>query len=147
MRSPKDPRHIARILAVMDLYNLYFDKDNSGLEKLNSDELEVGNFSPKIRESIVAGVKENLEKIDSIINDHSDPVKTSDLDLVLLQIIRSAIFEGFIAKSIPPRVAVDEAIELTRDFGMDTAAKKAGGILGKVFDAFAKELEPEKPSK
>lgn len=144
MRSPKDPRHIARILAVMDLYNFYFDKDNAGFEKLNSDELEVGNFSPKIREAIVEGVKANTEEIDIIINDHSDPMKTSDLDLVLLQIIRAAVYEGFIAKTIPPRVSVDEAIELTRDFGMDTSAKKAGGILGKIFDAFAKEIDTEK---
>jgi len=146
MRSAKDPRHIARILAAMDLYNYFFDRDNSVLEALDSDELEVGNYSSKIREAIVEGVKANVEEIDIMINNHSDPVKTTDLDVVLLQIIRSAIYEGFIAKTIPPRVAVDEAIELTRDFGMDMATKKVSGILGKVFDAFAKEIPEAKPA-
>jgi N utilization substance protein B len=139
MKSAKDPRHIARILAAMDLYNFYFDRKEAEVEDFNIEELELGNHSKVIRQNIVNGIKEKSAEIDEMINKFSTPVKTSDLDLLQLQIIRSAIYEGFVAKSIPPKVAVDEAIEIVRDFGMETSAKKIGGILGKIFDNLAKK--------
>jgi N utilization substance protein B len=144
MRSSKDPRHIARVIAVMDLYNFYFLKENKDFEALDTSDLELGTFSTKIRELISEGVKSKTEEIDAIINKYSDPIKTTDLDLVLLQVIRSAIYEGFIAKTIPPKVSIDEAIEVTRDFGMETSTKKVSGILGKVFDAIGKEISSTK---
>lgn len=137
MRNLNDPRHIARILSVMDLYEHFFGADFSELTALDSDDLELGNFSKKLRESITEGVKEKYTEIDELINKYSEPVKTADLDLVLLQIVRMAVYEGFMANSIPPKVAVDEAIELARDFGLDKDAKKVGGILGKIFDNLA----------
>lgn len=139
MRSVNDPRHIARILAVMDLYEHFFGKDIEGMSILDTEELEIGNYSNKLRESIFNGVKEKHSEIDELINKYSDPVKTTDLDLVQLQVVRISVYEGFIAKTIPPKVAVDEAIELTRDFGMDVSAKKIAGILGKIFDVLVKE--------
>ncbi|MFQ3580099.1 MAG: transcription antitermination factor NusB [Bacteroidales bacterium] len=142
MRSIKDPRHIARILAVMDLYNHFFGKQIEGSDSLNTEELEIGNYAKKIRESIFNGVKERYVDIDELINKYSDPVKTEDLDLVQLQIVRAAVFEGFVQKSIPPKVAVDEAIELVRDFGMEMSTKKIAGILGKIFEKLVKE-DPE----
>lgn len=139
MRNLNDPRHIARILCVMDLYEYFFGTQYEGLTSLDLEELELGNYSKKLRESIVPGVKEKVTEIDDLVNKYSDPVKTVDLDLVLLQVIRIAVWEGFITNSIPPKVAVDEAIELSRDFGLDDEAKKVGGILGKIFDKVTKK--------
>jgi N utilization substance protein B len=139
MRSPNDPRHIARILAIMDLYAYFFGKDFQNLGSLDTDELEIGNYSKKVRSDIIDGVKESHSEIDEIINKYSDPVKSSDLNLILLQILRAEIFEGFIAKKIPPKVAVDEAIELTRDFGMEDQVKKVAGIMGKIYDNLVKD--------
>jgi transcription antitermination protein NusB len=144
MRNLNDPRHIARILSVMDLYEHFFGKDYSDLGEMSSEDLELGNYSKKLRETIVPGVKEKFEEIDKLINEHSEPVKTSDLDLLILQIIRIAVWEGFISNSVPPKVAVDEAIELARDFGLDTEAKKVGGILGKIFEKLSKEVVSNK---
>lgn len=144
MRSIKDPRHIARILAVMDLYNHFFGKQIEGSDSLNTEELKIGNYSKKIRESIFNGVKKRYVDIDELINKYSNPVKTEDLDLVQLQIVRVAVFEGFVDKSVPPKVAVDEAIELVRDFGMEMSAKKIAGILGKIFEKLVKEGSEKK---
>ena len=145
MRSIKDPRHIARILAVMDLYENYFSADNpqTASTGINTDELELGNHSKEIRQKAVEGIKANLEAIDKVVNENSEPVKIEDLDLTLQQIIRLAVFEGFVAKSIPPKVAVDEAIELTRDFGHELAVKKVSGILGKIFEVRKAEFKEE----
>lgn len=139
MKSAKDPRHVARIISVMDLYKFFFP-DTQIINDFDIADLEIGNFSKKIYESLTTGVKEHAPEIDVIIDKHSVPLKTTDLDTLLLQIIRVAVFEGFIAKSVPPKVAVDEAIELTRDFGIEIATRKVSGILGKIFDS---ELKPE----
>ncbi len=144
MKSVKDPRHIARIISVMDLYKNFF-LESSEVD-FDLDGLELGNFSKKIREALTLGVKENYKAIDILIDKHSEPVKTADLDNLQLQIIRVAVYEGFFAKSVPPKVAVDEAIELTRDFGIEMATRKVGGILGKIFESEARlaaeKLEP-----
>lgn len=142
MKSGKDPRHVARMLAVMDLYENYFAVDSVHTD-INKEELELGNFAKQIRDNVVAGVKENLAAIDEIVNANSEPIKITDLDLTLQQIIRVAVYEGFFAKSIPPKVAVDEAIELTRDFGHELAVKKISGVLGKVFEVKKPEFKEE----
>ncbi len=149
MKSIKDPRHIARILSVMDLYEHFFSHDGEETElaiPFEMEDLELGNYSKKIREADTVGVKEHFEQIDELIDRYSDPVKSVDLDTLQLQIIRVAIYEGFIAKSVPPKVAVDEAIELTRDFGIEMASKKVAGILGKIFEYEAPKPETSSPS-
>jgi len=138
MKSFKDPRHIARIISVMDLYKLFFSED---LEDFDYENLELGNFSKTLHEHLVQGVKDHHKQIDDLIDLYSEPVKSQDLDNLLLQIIRVAVYEGFIAKSVPPKVAVDEAIELTRDFGIELSSRKVSGILGKIFDNKAKDSE------
>jgi transcription antitermination protein NusB len=149
MRSAKDPRHLARVVAVMDLYNFFFGADIAP-EAIQSDsedeDLDIGNYSKKIHETLVNGVKESFTDIDVVINEHSDPVKTADLDNLILQIIRVAVYEAFVLKSVPPKVAVDEAIELTRDFGLELSSKKVSGILGKIFDNLV-EKKPEEEVK
>lgn len=140
MRSSKDPRHLARVVSVMDLYHFYFSSsDIPEIRFAEGDEdFEIGNYSQKLRDLLVVGVKEHAKEIDTLIDQHSTLVKTPDLDNLILQIVRIAVYEAFIAKSVPPKVAVDEAIELTRDFGLELSAKKVGGILGKLFENLVK---------
>jgi transcription antitermination protein NusB len=147
MRSLKDPRHIARVVAVMDLYRDFFPEEkndtdrvgnNIDIDSVDFDELDLGDFSTKLCDHLIKGVRENHKEIDQLIDIHSDPIKSSDLDTLILQIIRVAVFEGFIARTVPPKVAVDEAIELTRDFGQEMSSKKVSGILGKIFDKVKK---------
>ena len=133
MRSPKDPRHIARIMAVMYLYHLFFEQEQK-TTAVNFEELELGTFSKKIYDQLIEGVTRDHEKLDALINNYSVPMKAADLDRLILQILRVSLYEGFIAKTIPPKVAVDEAIELTRDFGLEFGTRKVSGILGKIFE-------------
>lgn len=139
MRSKKDPRHIARILAIMDLYQFFFNTEqleNKQQDKfVNVTELlkSVQNHAKKLQLEIIQGVKDNYQKADEIINTISTPAKVEDLELLTLTILRVAIYEGFIAQITPPKVAIDEAIELTKDFGLtESETKKVAGILGKI---------------
>lgn len=142
MRSKKDPRHKSRVLAVMELYNLFFDKVSH--EPANISELNIyKNYSKELLAHLIKGTQENKNKIDEIINKVSTSIKTKDLDHLSLTILRMAIYEGFIDKITPMKVAVDEGIELVRDFGEAKNAKKIAGILGNIFKHF-KEKEKDK---
>jgi N utilization substance protein B len=146
MRSAKDPRHIARIIAVMELYHFHFNSEEIGQKLYPFEDLEIGAYSKQLKQTLVEGVKKHSIDIDSLINEYSDPIKVTDLDNLILQIVRIGVLEGFVLNSVPPKVAVDEAIELTRDFGTEGASRKVSGILGKIFDIKAKQPEQENNS-
>lgn len=143
MRSRKDPRHIARILAIMDLYQFFFNIDqstnNSQDRFVNVYKLlkSVQNHAKKLQSELIQGVKDNYQKADEIINTTSKLIKIEDLELLTLTILRIAIYEGFIAKITPPKAAIDEAIELTKDFGLaESETKKVAGILGRIISNY-----------
>jgi N utilization substance protein B len=65
------------------------------------------------------------------------------MKLVDLQILRISIFEGFLAKITPPKVAIDEAIEIARDFGGEVSSKFVSGVLGAIYEETKKEQKDE----
>mgnify|MGYP001569191035 FL=1 len=46
--------------------------------------------------------------------------------------MRISVFELYIARNTPPKVAIDEAIELSKEFGNDTSQKFVNGVLGNI---------------
>ena len=53
-----------------------------------------------------------------------------------LQILRIGILEGFITKSVPKKVAVNEAIELAKEFSNEQSRKFVSGVLGALISEF-----------
>ncbi len=47
-----------------------------------------------------------------------------------MQILKVAVFEGFIGNITPPKVAIDEAIEIAKEFGDSTSSVFVSGVLG-----------------
>jgi len=56
-----------------------------------------------------------------------------------LEILRISIFELYIARNVPPKVAIDEAVELAKEFGGENSSKFVNGVLGTV----VKQMMPE----
>jgi N utilization substance protein B len=50
-----------------------------------------------------------------------------------------AIYEGFIGKITPPKVAIDEAIEVAKDFGGEINSKFVNGVLGAIYEQQKKD--------
>ncbi|HET7713743.1 MAG TPA: transcription antitermination factor NusB, partial [Patescibacteria group bacterium] len=89
---------------------------------------------------LVRGVTDNLDTIDSIITTCAPEwplVQVAKIDLATLRI---AIFELYIARSVPPKVAIDEAIELGKQFGGENSGKFINGVLGTVVKTLMPEL-------
>lgn len=132
----------ARILALQTLYTqsywLDLQRTDSNSEKISKKELkEINSFSnmnEKLFKSIVFGVEEEREKIEKLIKEFAPERPLKDIYIVDLIIIEIAIWEAFISKNTPPKVAINEAIELSKEYGGENSSKFISGVLGKIYE-------------
>ena len=138
MKRATDPRHLARVLALQELFSKDFNKDSVNTDIIPLPELleldEIEEYKTDLYESIKEGVLDNLEQINTIITQYAPQWPLDQIKLVDLQILRIAIFEGFIGKITPPKVALDEAIEIAKEFGGETSSKFVNGVLGAIYE-------------
>jgi len=138
MKRATDPRHLARVLALQELFSKDFNKDSINTDIIPLAELveldEISEYNQELYESIKEGVLDNGTQIDSIITKYAPAWPLDQIKLVDLQILRMAIYEGFISKITPPKVALDEAIEIAKEFGGETSSKFVNGVLGAIYE-------------
>ena len=90
-------------------------------------------------EEKVGNVLAKETEIDEILNGISKGWKTTRMSRVDLTILRLAVYEILFDADVPTGVAINEAVELGKQFGGDDSAAFINGILGKVADKAAKE--------
>lgn len=138
MKKATDPRHLSRELALQSLFSQDFDINEESKENFNLSELtaidEIDTFNEELYNRLVVGVKEKQVEIDETITKFAPQWPISQMKLVDLQILRISIYEGFIEKITPPKVAIDEAIELAKEFGGDSSSKFVNGVLGAIYN-------------
>lgn len=83
-------------------------------------------------ETLVGGVAENLDRLDSVISDHLNDWTLNRLPAVDRAILRVAVWELFHAIDVPPVVAVDEAVELAKQLSTDDSPAFVNGVLGQI---------------
>jgi N utilization substance protein B len=133
-------RHVSRILALEALYEWSFHKGKKDFKEILKRKLEDERKKEEIfLKNLVEGVIKNLEKIDKIISIAAPHWPKEQMSLVDLNILRIGVFELIFGdkKEVPPKVAINEAIELGKEFGGPKSGKFINGVLGAVF----KELE------
>lgn len=147
MKDFSDPRHIARILALQKLFEYNFKKQNLKDQKADYfDNLdlceinEVKKFDKKLTEKLVKAVKKNTEELDKTIAQYAPERPIEDISQIDLQVLRIAIAEGFIEGMTPAKVAIDEAIELAKEFGGNSSSKFVNGVLGNLLKNKDKRL-------
>ena len=140
MKSKLDPRHGARKLALTAVFCwLFSESDDEQCLELSKELLNQNSVDKGLTLHIVEGVKAHKQEIDDIIAKCAPewPLdKISKIDLVILRI---AIFEILFSDKTPDRVAIDESIELAKDFGNDTSGKFINGVLGTVVKNYKEE--------
>ena len=81
------------------------------------------------------GIFANAAEIDKIIAEFAPGWPISQMAVVDRNILRMAIYEIMLSQDTPPRVAVNEAVELAKAFGADSAPRFINGVLGSVIAA------------
>lgn len=84
-------------------------------------------------------VLEKLNDIDEILNEYSKGWKTSRMNRVDLTALRLAVYEIKYDEQVPVGVAINEAVELAKNFGGDTSGSFVNGVLGKIANQGAEE--------
>ena len=126
-------RHEARILALKVLYEADVAHHAPGtvLERqLVSSELDPENSM--FTTALVEGVRSNQVEADGIIARLAPAYPVAQLAPIDRNILRLAIYELLHDNNVPVRVAINEAVELAKDFGSDSSAKFINGVLSSV---------------
>lgn len=90
------------------------------------------------------GVENNLSEIDKVLEKYSQNWSLTRMPLVDRTILRMGLFELLYNDDIPTSVAINEAIQLAKEYGGEDSSKFINGILGKVaIDTSSKEGEHE----
>ena len=130
-------RHLARTIAMQTLYEWDFNgRQPATLPQLLEQNLK--EFAPDFSDgdfarAIVNGVVENQEPIDALIVQYAPEWPLEQITIVDRNILRIGLFELKHAKDIPPKVAINEAIELAKSFGGESSGKFVNGVLGAIF--------------
>ena len=127
---------------MQSLYEWDFSGEKSDLEKIVERNIE--EFGPGLEDEsfiwqLVTGVVANLKEINEIIARAAPQWPISQISIVDRNVLRIGIYELLYEDkaAVPPKVAINEAIELAKAFGGENSGKFINGVLGTVY----KEIE------
>ncbi|KKE80664.1 transcription antitermination factor NusB [Oceanobacillus caeni] len=122
-------RHTARIKA----FQILFQMDLNEMEiKAAIGSVVDNNEKDLFLESLVHGVTDHQQEIDSIISDHLEKWTLNRIASVERSILRIATFEIKFLDDIPNSVSINEAIELANKFGDEKSGKFVNAVLSKI---------------
>ncbi|MFA6909305.1 MAG: transcription antitermination factor NusB [Patescibacteria group bacterium] len=131
-------RHLARTIAMQSLYEWDFNQlDTPTAHNLIKRNLK--DFAPDFddngfSERLVKGVIIHLDEINNLIRTYAPEWPLEQITIVDRNILRIGIFElRYSEGEIPPKVAINEAIELAKTFGGESSGKFVNGVLGTIY--------------
>jgi N utilization substance protein B len=122
-------------------------KDTGYLEKMAMYNFE--NFAPGLDDhsfldDLTEGVVTNLNEIDSYIIKYATEWPLEHITFVDRNILRVGIYELLFQQDIPPKVAINESIEIAKKFGGESSGKFVNGVLGAIYkDKIQRQEEEE----
>jgi len=140
-------RHLARSIAMQSLYEWdFWNRDESKVKEIvdkNIEEFGVGLENTDFILRLVRGVVENLPKLDKIIEKSAPEWPLDQITIIDRNILRMGLYELLFGdrKEVPPKVAINEAIELAKGFSGESSGKFVNGVLGTVYREIG---EPQK---
>ncbi|MEK7582882.1 MAG: transcription antitermination factor NusB [Patescibacteria group bacterium] len=132
-------RHLSRSIAMQSLYE--WDFKGQHLEALdditqhNVAEFAPGMESGKFIKDLVHGAVSKLGEIDDIIQKAAPQWPIDQIAMVDRAVLRLGIYELLFGNhdEVPPKVAINESIELAKTFGGDSSGKFVNGVLGTIY--------------
>ncbi|MFH1193011.1 MAG: transcription antitermination factor NusB [Candidatus Jorgensenbacteria bacterium] len=131
-------RHLVRTIVLQSLYEWDFYKHETDLEKImerNLVEFGPGIDEPEFAWRIVKGVVEHLAAIDGIIAKAAPEWPVEQIAIIDRNVLRIGLYELLYAdkEEVPPKVAINEAIEIAKGYGGLNTPKFVNGVLGTVY--------------
>ncbi|GIP37604.1 N utilization substance protein B [Paenibacillus sp. J31TS4] len=142
-------RRLAREIALQSLYQMQMNEVTPkeaiaiAIEEAESEneaglDVKDGKISASYIEELVTGTRTNVSAIDSLLEGYIKGYKLDRLSRVDREILRLAAYEMVYREDVPPKVVVNEAIELSKHFGTEESGKFVNGVLGKMIQDIEK---------
>ena len=140
-------RHLTRSIVMQSLFEWDFygrKGDLSEILQRNLDEFGPGLEETGFAQDLSSGVIEKMAIIDGIIEKAAPQWPIEQISVIDRNILRLGLFELLYEdkKAVPPKVAINEAIELAKNFGGESSGKFVNGVLGTVYKQML-EQNPE----
>ncbi len=140
-------RHLARTIALQTLFEWDFHgMPQEGLDKIL--EYNFREFAPDFddqgfAENLLRGTIEHLKEIDDLIVRYAPEWPLDQITGIDRNVLRLGIYELKFSPQIPPKVAINESIELAKSFGSDSSGKFINGVLGSIYKAMQEKGEKQ----
>ncbi len=142
-------RHLARSIVLQTLYEWDFfvdrKKEWKDILERNMEEFGKKNKEKDFAFSLAEGVIDNMAELDKVIIAAAPDWPIEKITIIDKNVLRIGLYELIYGeeKEVPPKVAINEAIELAKCFGGSSSGKFINGVLGTVY----KELQEENVNK
>jgi N utilization substance protein B len=131
MKTRHDPRHIARQIALMTLFEWSFHSDalDDIMAHVQEATEQPDDIDLELVKELTEGVTTRLDELDQLITQAAPEWPRDQIAKIDIGILRLAAYElGH--TTTPAKVVIDEAVELAKEFGGDTSSKFVNGVLG-----------------
>jgi N utilization substance protein B len=147
-------RRLAREIVVQSLYQIEMNgvtgdeavdivmEEARQENEIGTDVTELANIDAFTRE-LVQGVQDKRESIDQSLVVYLTGWQVDRLSRVDRQILRLAAYELTYRQEVPPKVVINEAIELAKHFGLEENGKFVNGVLGRMLREREESQTPE----
>lgn len=132
-------RHLARSVVLQTLFEWDFSKktpeDAHAVLLRDAQEFAPGMADTSFMDDLLSGVLSKRKDLDTVIIKAAPDWPIEKISTIDRNILRIGLFELLFADhgEVPPKVAINEAIELAKSFGGDTSGKFVNGVLGAVY--------------
>lgn len=148
-------RHLSRSIAMQCLYEWDFrgrpveDGVVGEIIRKNVKEFGPGMDDTQFVENLVKKTIENKEKIDPIIEKCAPEWPLDQVTIVDRNILRLGIYELLFGnyEEVPPKVAINEAIELAKSFGGESSGRFVNGVLGTIYRELGEPMKDDSTEK
>jgi len=138
-------RHLSRSIAMQSLYEWDFaGKKKEDLKRIV--EKNIKEFGPGLENAdfihqLVDGVVSKINNIDKIIEKAAPEWPIDQITIVDRNVLRIGLYELLYGnkEEVPPKVAINEAIELAKTFGGESSGRFINGVLGTVYNELDKK--------
>ncbi len=138
-------RHLARSIALQSLYEWDFAKREREIGGIIEKNIEDFNDDVKDKDfvyDLAQGVVSNAEELDKIISEAAPEWPLEKITTIDRNVLRMGLYELIYGneKEVPPKVAINESIELAKQFGGSSSGRFVNGVLGTVYKEIEKEI-------
>ena len=146
-------RHLGRIIVLQSLYENEF-RTKAGDATTSIDSVVAKDIEPYAKAlgdtqfvyQLANAVNEKTPELDQILQPMAPEWPLETIAAIDRNILRMGLYElQFCGDSVPPKVAINEAVELAKEFGADSSSKFVNGVLGTAYRNIYGDAEPTQP--